>query len=408
MGRDTGLFVQNEIDQDFLCSICLNVIVDPQDTPCGHTYCKKCIQEALKKSGSKEQRSCAECRTPLTTKDLKPSSVKFRSFLNKLQVFCDTRMPQEASSSETPSEVCPWQGEWSNLQHHIDNDCEFVKVICKYKECGKAVQKRSIVEHETNCNFRTTTCEYCAATINFHNMSKHVSKCPQFPVKCVCGEDVPRASQADHVKNKCTDVKVNCMYYGHGCTEPLSKKEVDIHMEKEMSKHLHMITKSFDTQGKKVKELEDKLESELKTLKAEMKLLTKQRPRGGGGSHYQPKFGRHYCCVYLSEEIGDEDLEFACGPTEWVLKFCKKEKKDNKYGLYLESVNEEHLDVSIEIECEKESSSVRDQHVTFEQGWFIRSSKSATDIPSFMTSVGWTFPLRVVMELEIHNVHYCD
>uniref|UniRef100_A0A3B4X074 RING-type domain-containing protein n=1 Tax=Seriola lalandi dorsalis TaxID=1841481 RepID=A0A3B4X074_SERLL len=32
-------------EDQFLCSICLDVFTDPVTTPCGHNFCNKCITE---------------------------------------------------------------------------------------------------------------------------------------------------------------------------------------------------------------------------------------------------------------------------------------------------------------------------------------------------------------------------
>uniref|UniRef100_A0A3Q0SQT4 RING-type domain-containing protein n=1 Tax=Amphilophus citrinellus TaxID=61819 RepID=A0A3Q0SQT4_AMPCI len=32
-------------EDQFLCSICVDVFTDPVSTPCGHNFCKKCITQ---------------------------------------------------------------------------------------------------------------------------------------------------------------------------------------------------------------------------------------------------------------------------------------------------------------------------------------------------------------------------
>ncbi|XP_073479734.1 zinc-binding protein A33-like [Aquarana catesbeiana] len=50
------------IQQELKCCICLNIYSEPTTLPCGHTFCKQCIQKAFQTS---RQRSCPECRQGL-------------------------------------------------------------------------------------------------------------------------------------------------------------------------------------------------------------------------------------------------------------------------------------------------------------------------------------------------------
>eukprot|EP00984_Skeletonema_dohrnii_P006395 scaffold2293_cov81-Skeletonema_dohrnii-CCMP3373.AAC.6 len=38
---------QDNIPDDFICSICMTVPVEPLVTPCDHVFCKPCIRQAL-------------------------------------------------------------------------------------------------------------------------------------------------------------------------------------------------------------------------------------------------------------------------------------------------------------------------------------------------------------------------
>ncbi|XP_068129601.1 E3 ubiquitin-protein ligase TRIM7-like [Hyperolius riggenbachi] len=47
------------IQQELKCSVCFNTYSDPTTLPCGHTFCKQCIQKTFQNSC---QRCCPECR----------------------------------------------------------------------------------------------------------------------------------------------------------------------------------------------------------------------------------------------------------------------------------------------------------------------------------------------------------
>ncbi|XP_018430387.1 PREDICTED: E3 ubiquitin-protein ligase TRIM11-like [Nanorana parkeri] len=50
------------LQQELKCCICLNIYSEPTTLPCGHTFCKQCIQKTFQTS---DQRSCPECRRRL-------------------------------------------------------------------------------------------------------------------------------------------------------------------------------------------------------------------------------------------------------------------------------------------------------------------------------------------------------
>lgn len=51
------------IDQDqFCCSVCLEVLRDPVTIPCGHSYCLDCIEDYWNTAKQKDHYSCPQCR----------------------------------------------------------------------------------------------------------------------------------------------------------------------------------------------------------------------------------------------------------------------------------------------------------------------------------------------------------
>ncbi len=39
------IFLQDEVDEDLMCQICLQPFVSPLDTPCGHTFCSVSLSQ---------------------------------------------------------------------------------------------------------------------------------------------------------------------------------------------------------------------------------------------------------------------------------------------------------------------------------------------------------------------------
>ncbi|XP_051901571.1 LOW QUALITY PROTEIN: E3 ubiquitin-protein ligase LNX [Pristis pectinata] len=74
---------QDEIDDDLVCDICLQPLVEPMDTPCGHTYCTLCLTNFLL-----TQDFCPMDRKPLCLMVCKKSSLLVHKLLDKVLVLC--------------------------------------------------------------------------------------------------------------------------------------------------------------------------------------------------------------------------------------------------------------------------------------------------------------------------------
>ena len=72
-----------DVDDDLICHICLQALLDPLDTPCGHTYCTVCLTNFLV-----EKDFCPVDRKPLVLQHCKKSNILVNKLLNKLLVTC--------------------------------------------------------------------------------------------------------------------------------------------------------------------------------------------------------------------------------------------------------------------------------------------------------------------------------
>ncbi|XP_038153356.1 E3 ubiquitin-protein ligase TRIM47-like [Cyprinodon tularosa] len=86
-------------EDQFLCSICLDVFNEPVSTPCGHTFCKACLNRHWE---GKQGRQCPMCNNKFN-KDLKLSVNN--SFREIVEAFKKPRVTAEATSSGKPREV---------------------------------------------------------------------------------------------------------------------------------------------------------------------------------------------------------------------------------------------------------------------------------------------------------------
>uniref|UniRef100_A0A670YFH2 Ligand of numb-protein X 1 n=1 Tax=Pseudonaja textilis TaxID=8673 RepID=A0A670YFH2_PSETE len=96
-----------EVDDDLICHICLQPLLQPLDTPCGHTYCTVCLTDFLV-----EKDFCPMDRKALALQRCRKSSILVNKLLDKLMVNCPF------------TEHCSEIVQRCNLEHHFQNGCK--------------------------------------------------------------------------------------------------------------------------------------------------------------------------------------------------------------------------------------------------------------------------------------------
>eukprot|EP00347_Sterkiella_histriomuscorum_P014351 403361204 len=71
--------VNEEIEDELTCTICLDLLYQPVSTQCGHTFCKTCLSNSLK-----YKNQCTICREPiLLSSDLLPVNIVLQKLIEK-------------------------------------------------------------------------------------------------------------------------------------------------------------------------------------------------------------------------------------------------------------------------------------------------------------------------------------
>lgn len=68
---------------ELLCAICRMVLTNPEECPCRHVFCSRCIREWL---GKVQPPTCPMCRVEIETTTLVPVLPLVRSLLDRLTV----------------------------------------------------------------------------------------------------------------------------------------------------------------------------------------------------------------------------------------------------------------------------------------------------------------------------------
>ncbi|CAL1596972.1 unnamed protein product [Knipowitschia caucasica] len=95
-----------EVDDDLVCHICLQPLVQPLDTPCGHTFCARCLRSFLH-----DRDFCPLDRAHLQLQACRRSSILVHKLLDKLSVSCPL----------TP--VCSLSMPRCDLEAHLKHRC---------------------------------------------------------------------------------------------------------------------------------------------------------------------------------------------------------------------------------------------------------------------------------------------
>ncbi|KAM4609421.1 uncharacterized protein ACJ7VT_015194 [Polymixia lowei] len=94
-------------EEQFLCSICLDVFTEPVTIPCGHNFCKACI---TKYWDNTDQCHCPMCKNPLKTRPnlfvntlISEMAAEFRKSVDVKAANCKSQNQEEV---EVPCDVC--------------------------------------------------------------------------------------------------------------------------------------------------------------------------------------------------------------------------------------------------------------------------------------------------------------
>ncbi|KAK7149274.1 hypothetical protein R3I94_008792 [Phoxinus phoxinus] len=94
------------ISQDeFMCSVCLDLLKDPVAIPCGHSYCKICITDCWDQEDEKRVYSCPQCRQTFRPRPALAKNTLLAEVVEKLK---KTKLAAEcyAGAGDVQCDVC--------------------------------------------------------------------------------------------------------------------------------------------------------------------------------------------------------------------------------------------------------------------------------------------------------------
>lgn len=207
------------LESKYECPICLMALRSAVQTPCGHRFCKNCIEKSIRDTGQR----CPVDNEILLQEQLFPDNFAKREILS-LTVRC-------------PNTGCSDKMELRKLEGHVPQ-CQFAMVQCK--ECQESVWKSQLEEHNSvQCPRRIVSCPDCVANFVFENTKLHEQQCPFANVTCeYCGMELIRDQLECHRDADCPKVPIACTFSVFGCQERMQRHDLAQHMQEFTQMHL--------------------------------------------------------------------------------------------------------------------------------------------------------------------------
>ena len=245
----------------FECPICQGVVKKAYSVKCcKKTFCKGCLDEALKKFDK-----CPLCRAerPLTYEN-----DAIDDGVNDFKVLCIHH-----------AKGCEWSGHLFHEPKHREDTCGYEEVKCEMWEMGCEVvdERRYMKKHAVEeCEYRNVSCEYCGDNQRAWEIETHLLSCPDYPVTCFSGcqvEGLLRKNIDSH-QQVCPEAVVDCPFAEMGCKEvQLKRKDVESHTTSAMSHHLALVMKDLVEAKQAMQKQTDAHKSETEFLKARIDQL---------------------------------------------------------------------------------------------------------------------------------------
>ena len=191
--------------ENFICSVCNELLYPPITLSCGHSFCKFCIDEQKKHTDK-----CPLCRSANSFENL------FTNISLKNIIDC--------FDSECPS--CSWTGKISDLYEHYQICNKLTEVVkCKYCDETKGIDK--ILEHLVNdCVHKSIQCKYCKTSGPRIYQEEHEMMCDKKNINCdKCSKNVNICLIDQHMKYDCKYRKIKCKY----CSKKIIYNKINQH-----------------------------------------------------------------------------------------------------------------------------------------------------------------------------------
>ncbi|XP_035990467.1 tripartite motif-containing protein 16-like isoform X2 [Fundulus heteroclitus] len=283
------------------CSICLDLLKDPVTIPCGHSYCMKCIKNFWDEEDQKGIHSCPQCRETFTPRPVLKKNTMFAALVEQLKktglqaapadlcyagpedVACDSCSGRKLKAIKSCL-VCLASYCEKHLQPHYDS-AAFKKH--KLVEPSKNLQENICSRHDEVMKMFCRTDQKCICylcSVDEHKGHDTVSAAAERTER-QRELEVRRENIQQRIQDREKDVKLlqqELEAIKHSADKTVEDSEKIFTqlirlIQKRSSDVKQQIRSQQETEGSRVKELQEKLEQEITELKrkdAELKQLS--------------------------------------------------------------------------------------------------------------------------------------
>ncbi|MBN3271449.1 PZRN3 ligase, partial [Polyodon spathula] len=136
MGFELDRF-NGDVDPDFKCNVCNQVLEDPLATPCGHVFCAGCVLPWVV-----QQNSCPVKCQRISTKELN-HVLPLKNLILKLDIKCDNH-----------ARGCEKVVKLQHLAEHTEM-CDYSPAKCRNKGCNEVLNLKDMDAHmRETCDYR--------------------------------------------------------------------------------------------------------------------------------------------------------------------------------------------------------------------------------------------------------------
>ncbi|XP_059200737.1 tripartite motif-containing protein 16-like [Centropristis striata] len=287
--------------ETFSCSICLDLLKDPVTIPCGHSYCMNCVKSHWDGEAEKEIYSCPQCRKTFTPRPVLVKNTMLADLVEELKksglpaapadhcyagpddVACDVCSGRKLKATKSCL-ICLVSYCDEHLQPHYESSA-FKKH--KLVEPSKKLQENICSQHDEVMKMfcRTDQQSICyLCSVDQHKDHDTVSAAAERTERQKELE-VSRLNIQQRIQERQKDVKLlqqelEAINHSADKTVEDSEKmftELIRLMEKRSSEVKQQVRSQQETEVRRVKELQEKLQQEITELKrkeAELKKLS--------------------------------------------------------------------------------------------------------------------------------------